>query len=171
MAHCPCRVSQTKPTPIRSKDFLGFNSEVLKLWLGALNLPVMDSKGQLLNCLKRALLGNSGKSHSNTTANSKQQKWMSGRLHIKAWPSWSTKKNTIDWYSTGETETFPPQQNSAVIASHKQEQEDNALKGHSFCIGAASVAIGQARQISLSKFWVVGCQIVTSFILELLNIH
>ena len=130
MAHCPRCVSQTKPTPIRSKDFLGFNSEVLKLWLGALNLPVMDSKGQLLNCLKRALLGNSGKSRSNTTANSKQQKWMSGRLHINAWPSWSTRKNIIDWCSTGETETFPPQQNSAVIASHKQEQEDNALSDH-----------------------------------------
>ena len=82
MAHRPRRTSQTKRTPIRGEDLSGLNSEVLKLRLGALNLPITGSKGQLQNRLKRALLGNSAKPHGNT-ANSKQKR-MSSRSHVNA---------------------------------------------------------------------------------------
>ena len=40
MAHRPRRASQTNRIPIRGEDLSGLNSEVLKLRLGALNLPI-----------------------------------------------------------------------------------------------------------------------------------
>ena len=128
MAHRPRRASQTKRIP-RGEDLSGLNSEVLKLRLGALNLPVTGSKGQLQNRLKRALLGNSAKPRS-STGNSKRQKRTSSRPHVNARPGRSTRQNNVDWRNTGEIETFPIRQNSAVVASQEQEQEDSALSDH-----------------------------------------
>ena len=117
-------MSQTKRIPIRGEDLSGLNSEVLKLRLGALNLPITGCKGQLQNCLRRALLGNSAKPRSNT-ANSIQQKQTASRSHVNARPGRSTRNRR----NTGDTETLPPRQNSATVAaaSHEQEQEDSAL--------------------------------------------
>ena len=130
MAHRPRRVSQTKRIPIRGEDLSGLNSEVLKLRLGALNLPVTGSRGQLQNRLKRALLGNSAKPRRNT-AKSKQPKRTSSRSHVNARPGRSTSQNNVDRRNTaGETETFPIRQNSAAIVSQDQEQEDSALSDH-----------------------------------------
>ena len=130
MAHRPRRVSQTKRIPIRGEDLSGLNSEVLKLRLGALNLPVTGSRGQLQNRLKQALLGNSAKPRRNT-AKSKQLKRTSSRSHVNARPGRSTSQNNVDRLTTaGETETFPIRQNSAAIASQDQEQEDSALSDH-----------------------------------------
>ena len=128
MAHHPCHASQMKRIPIKGEDLLGPNSEVLKLRLGALNLPITGSKGQLQNHLKRALLGNSAKPRGNT-ANSKQKR-TSSRSHVNAQPGQSTRNNNSNWHNTGETETFPIRHNSAVIASQEQEQEDSALSDH-----------------------------------------
>ena len=124
MAHRPRRASQTRRIPTRGEDLSGLNSEVLKLRLGALNLPITGSKGQLRNRLRRALLGNSAKPRSNT-ANSIQKKRMASRLHINARPGRSTRNRR----NTGDPETLPLRQNSATVAaaSHKQEQEDSAL--------------------------------------------
>ena len=128
MAHRPRRASQTKRIP-RGEDLSGLNSEVLKLRLGALNLPVTGSKGQLQNRLKRALLGNSAKPRS-STGNSKRQKRTSSRSHVNARPGWSTRQNNVDRRNTGEIETFPIRQNSSAVASQEQEQEDSALSDH-----------------------------------------
>ena len=127
MAHRPRRGSQTRRIPIRGKDLSGLNSEVLKLRLGALNLPITGSKGQLQNRLRRALLGNSAKQRSNT-ANSIQKKWTASRSHVNARPGRSTRNRR----NTGDHETLPLRQNSAAIAaaSHGQEQEDSALSDH-----------------------------------------
>ena len=127
MAHRPRRAPQTKRIPIRGEDLSGLNSEVLKLRLGALNLPITGSKGQLQNRLKRALLGTSAKPRGNT-ANSKQKR-TSSRSHVNARPGRSTRNNNGDRRNTGETETFPIRQNSAAIASQEQEQ-DSALSDH-----------------------------------------
>ena len=40
-----------------NQNLSGLSSEVLKLRLQALNLPIRESKGQLFNCLKRTLPG------------------------------------------------------------------------------------------------------------------
>ena len=120
MAHRPRRVSQTKRTAVRGEDLSRLNSEVLKLRLGALNLPITGSKGQLVSRLKRALPGNSAKPSSNA-AKRQQKKRTSGRSQGNARPGRSTRKTTVVPRTTGETETFPP------IASHEQEQEDSAL--------------------------------------------
>ena len=50
------------------RDLSALSSEVLKLRLQALNLPITESKGQLLNRLKRAL---PGKVATSTTAQPK----------------------------------------------------------------------------------------------------
>ena len=124
MAHRPRRASQTRRIPIRGEDLSGLNSEVLKLRLGALNLPITGSKGQLQNRLRRALLGNSAKPRSNT-ANSIQKKRTASRSHVNARPGRSTRNRR----NTGDPETLPLRQNSAAVAaaSHEQEQEDSAL--------------------------------------------
>jgi len=88
-------VRRRKRIPITGKDLSKLSSEVLTLWLGALNLPIRGSKGQLQNRLKQALLGNSAKPHSHT-ATSKQQKWRSSRLHVNASPGWSTRNTNSD---------------------------------------------------------------------------
>ena len=100
---------------------------MLKLRLGALNLPITGFKGQLQNHLRRVLLGNSAKPRSNT-ANSIQQKWTASWSHVNARPGWSTR----NWRNTGDTKTLPLQQNSATVAavSCEQEQEDSALSDH-----------------------------------------
>ena len=128
MAHRPRRASQTKQIP-RGEDLSRLNSEVLKLRLGALNLPVTGSKGQLQNRLKRALLGNSAKPRS-STGNSKRQKRTSSRSHVNARPGRSTRENNVDRRNTREFKTFPIRQNSAAVASQDQEQEDSALSDH-----------------------------------------
>ena len=127
MAHRPRCASQTRRIPIRGEHLWGLNSEVLKLRLGALNLPITGSKGQLQNRLRRALLGNSPKPHSNT-ANSIQQKRTASRSHVNARPGRSTRNRR----NTRDTETLPLWQNSAAVAavSYEQEQEDSALSDH-----------------------------------------
>ena len=122
MAHRPRHASQTKRPPIRGEDLSGLNSEVLKLRLGALNLPIMGSRGQLQSRLKRALLGNS-KPRSNT-ANSKQQTRTSSQ------PSQSTRNNNLDQRNIREADTLPLRQNRATTTSYEQEQEDSALSDH-----------------------------------------
>ena len=124
MAHRPRHASQTRRIPIEGEDLSGLNSEVLKLQLGALNLPITGSKGQLQNRLRRALLGNSAKPRSNT-ANSIQKKRPASRTHINARPGWSTRNRR----NTRDPKTLPLRQNSAVVtaASHEQEQEDSTL--------------------------------------------
>ena len=124
MAHRPRRASQTRRIPIRGEDLSGLNSEVLKLRLGALNLPITGSNGQLRNRLRRALLGNSAKPRSNT-ANSIQKKRTASRSHVNARPGRSTRNRR----NTGDPETLPLRQNSAAVAavSHEQEQEDSTL--------------------------------------------
>ena len=85
-----------KRIAIRGKDLSGLKiAKFLKLWLGALDLPIACSKRQLQNRLKQALLGSSAKPHSNT-ANSKQQKQTSSQSHVNARPGWSTRKNNGD---------------------------------------------------------------------------
>ena len=100
---------------------------MLKLRLGALNLPITGSKGQLQNRLRRALLGNSAKPCSNT-ANSIQKKRTASRSHVNAPPGRSTR----NCRNTGDPETLPLRQNSAAVAaaSHEQDQEDSALSDH-----------------------------------------
>ena len=101
MAHGPRRAPQTKRIPIRGEDLSGLNSEVLKLRLGVLNLPITGSKGQLHNRLKWALQGNSAKPRGNT-ANSKQKR-MSSRSHVNTRPGRSTRNNNGDRRNIGET--------------------------------------------------------------------
>ena len=59
MAHCPRRSSHMNHPSAGDKDFtvLHVTSEVLRLCLQALNLPITGSWGQLLACLKRVLPG------------------------------------------------------------------------------------------------------------------
>ena len=120
MAHRPRCASQTKRIPIRGEDLSGLNSEVLKLRLGALNLPITGSKGQLQNRLRRALLVNSAKPRSNT-ANSIQQKRTAGRSHVNARPGRSTRNRHRNLASPAK---------QCAAASHEQEQEDSALSDH-----------------------------------------
>ena len=124
MAHCPRRASQTRRIAIRGEDLSGLNSEVLKLRLGALNLPITGSKGQLQNRLRRALLGNSAKPRSNT-ANGIQKKRTASWSHVNARPGRSTRNRG----NTGDPETLLLRQNSAAdaAANREQEQEDSAL--------------------------------------------
>ena len=70
-----------------NQNLSGLSSEVLKLRLQALNLPITESKGQLFNCLKRTL---PGKVARLTTV---QPKWVSKAKVRKGCPA--TRTTTV----------------------------------------------------------------------------
>ena len=116
MAHRSRRALNTDP----GEDLSKLSSEVLKLRLQALNLPVTGSKGHLLNRLKRATQGNAVAPRRKPQKRLSQPKARRGR---------SAKRTAIESQPSDEAENVLRWRN--VPSSLEHEQEDSALSDDS----------------------------------------
>ena len=98
------------------EDLSKLSSEVLKLRLQALNLPITGSKGHLLSCLKRATQGNAAAPRRKPQKRLSQPKARRGR---------SAKRTAIESRPSDEAVNLLRRRN--VPSSLKHEQEDSAL--------------------------------------------
>ena len=112
MAHRSRRAVNTDP----GEDLSKLSSEVLKLRLQALNLPVTGSKGHLLSRLKRAMQGNAVAPRRKPQKRLSQPKARRGR---------SAKRTAIELQPSDEAENVLRRRN--VPSSLEHEQEDSAL--------------------------------------------
>ena len=110
MAHRPRRSQQANRPSARGEDFTALTSEVLKLRLQALNLPIVGSRGQLLARLKRALPGK-----ATTAPNPRKRRTTTVKTRQFGRP----KKKSATNRTAGEPATRP--------ASPVDEDEDSAL--------------------------------------------
>ena len=110
MAHRPRRSQHANRPPARGEDFTALTSEVLKLRLQALNLPIVGSRGQLLARLKHALPGKA------TTAPKPQKR---RTTTVKTRQLGRPKRKTATNRTGGEPATRP--------ASPVDEDEDSAF--------------------------------------------
>ena len=110
MAHRPRRSQHANRPSARGEDFTALTSEVLKLRLQALNLPIVGSRGQLLARLKRALPGK-----ATTAPNPRKRRTSTVKTRQLGRP----KKKSATNRTAGEPATRP--------ASPVDEDEDSAL--------------------------------------------
>lgn len=110
MAHRPRRSQHANRPSARGEDFTALTSEVLKLRLQALNLPIVGSRGQLLARLKRALPGK-----ATTAPNPRKRRTTTVKTRQLGRP----KKKSATNRTAGEPATRP--------ASPVDEDEDSAL--------------------------------------------
>jgi hypothetical protein len=112
MAHRSRRALNTNP----GEDLSKLSSEVLKLRLQALNLPITGSKGHLLSRLKRATQGNAAAPRRKPQKHLSQPKARRGR---------SAKRTAIESQPSDEAVNLLRRRN--VPSSLEHEQEDSAL--------------------------------------------
>ena len=112
MAHRSHRALNTNP----GEDLSKLSSEVLKLRLQALNLPITGSKEHLLSRLKRATQGNAAAPRRKPQKRLSQPKAQHGR---------SAKRTAIESQPSDEAVNLLRRRN--VPSSLKHEQEDSAL--------------------------------------------
>ena len=86
-----------------NQNLSGLSSEVLKLRLQALNLPITESKGQLFNCLKRTL---PGKVARLTTVQPKRVSKAKARKECPATRTTTVTERSSEMYSGVSTLTF-----------------------------------------------------------------
>lgn len=108
MAHRSRRALNTNPGEDPSK----LSSEVLKLRLQALNLPITGSKGHPLSRLKRATQGNAAAQRRKPQKRLSQPKTRRGR---------SAQRTAIESQPPGEAENHRRKQNVPSSLEHKQE--------------------------------------------------
>ena len=112
MAHRSRRALNTNPR----EDLSKLSSEVLKLRLQALSLPITGSKKHLLSRLKRATQVNAAVPRRKPQKRLSQPKARRGR---------PAKQTAIETQPSGEAENLPRRRN--VPLSPEYEQEDSAL--------------------------------------------
>ena len=112
----PRAALNTNRSSAQREDLAVLSSEVLKLRLQALNLPITGSKGQLLTRLKKALLVNTG---------SERTRGRTTRGKIGKTPQRRTPCTAANRQSAGHTAGHSAL--SVEMHEHAQEPEDSAL--------------------------------------------
>ena len=112
----PRSMSSGKRTSAQRENLLALSSEVLKLRLQALNLPITGSRGQLLARLKKALPGNTSKTSLRT-----QKKTSLGTKAVQ------TRHRRANQAADRQQSAQTANRASSRAEPHEAEQEDNAL--------------------------------------------
>ena len=115
MVH-PRSMSSGKRTSAQRENLSALSSEVLKLRLQALNLPITGSRGQLLARLKKALPGNTSKTSLRT-----QKKTSLGTKAVQ------TRHRRVNQAADRQQPVQTANRASSRAEPHEAEQEDNAL--------------------------------------------
>ena len=105
-----------KRTSAQRENLSALSSEVLKLCLQALNLPITGSRGQLLARLKKALPGNAIKTSLRT-----QKKTSLGTKAVQ------TRHRRANQAADRQQSVQTANRASSRAEPHEAEQEDNAL--------------------------------------------
>lgn len=139
MAHRSRRALNTNPGEDPSK----LSSEVLKLRLQALNLPITGSKGHPLSRLKRATQGNAAAQRRKPQKRLSQPKTRRGR---------SAQRTAIESQPPGEAENHRRKQNVPSSLEHKQEDSTLSDRASLSSIEEMLEPISRAGHPNCTKF-------------------